>query len=113
MKGGVMNRDEKSVFGHPNDNDGDSDTDDPGQPGVSSQSKGSLPAVLKKNSTRMESAIIDDEADLLSREKLVAAREDAVHLRENSADLREGTATSREQEIRAAGTIQAASGNHM
>jgi signal transduction histidine kinase/CheY-like chemotaxis protein len=120
MKDGVMNRDEKRVSGHPNDNDGASDTDDPGQPGVSSQRKDSLPAVLEKNSTHMESVIIDDEADLLSREKLVTAREDAAHLRENAADLREdaawlreGTATSREQEIRAAGTIQAASENHM
>ena len=120
MKDGVMNRDEKRVSGHPNDNDGASETDDPGQPGVSSQHKDSLPAVLEKNSTHMESVIIDDEADLLSREKLVTAREDAAHLRENAADLREdaawlreGTATSREQEIRAAGTIQAASENHM
>src|ERR1039457_1995562 len=127
MKDGVMNRDEKRVSGHPNDNDGASETDDPGQPGVSSQRKDSLPAVLEKNSTHMESVIIDDEAGLLSREKLVTAREDAAHLRENAADLREnaaelredaawlreGTATSREQEIRAAGTIQAASENHM
>ncbi|BBP05252.1 hypothetical protein TPL01_23970 [Sulfuriferula plumbiphila] len=117
-----------------NDNDGAADTDDPSQPGVSSRHKDRLPAVLEKDVTRRESAVIDDEAAVLSREKSAAAREDAAHLRENAADLREnaahlregaaqaregeahvreGAATSREREIRAAETIQAASDDHM
>jgi signal transduction histidine kinase/ActR/RegA family two-component response regulator len=85
-----MNRDEKRLSGHQNVNDGASDTDDPSQPGMTSQHKVRLPAVPKKNSTCRESAVINDEATVLSREKLVAAREDAVHLREDAADLREG-----------------------
>ena len=104
-----------------NGNDGVSDTHDPGQPGVASQ-----PAVLEKEITRRESAVIDDEAAVLSREKSATAREDvadlredAVHLREGAAQVREGeaharegAATSREREIRAAET-QAASDDHI
>ena len=71
-----------------NDNDGASDTDDPGQPGVSDQHQDRL-SVLEKDITRRKSAVIDDEAAVLSREKLATAREDAAHLRENAADLRE------------------------
>jgi len=84
-----MNSEEKRFSGHQNVNDGASDTDDPSQPGTTSQHKVRLPAVPEKNSTCRESAIINDEATVLSREKLVAAREDAVHLREDAADLRE------------------------
>jgi len=96
-----------------NDNDGVSDADDPGPPGVSSQHKDRLPADLEKDITRRESAVIEDEAAVLSREKLATEREDAAHLRENAADLREEAATSREREIRAAETKQAASDEHM
>jgi len=96
-----------------NDNDGVSDADDPGPPGVSSQHKDRLPADLEKDITRRESAVIEDEAAVLSREKLATEREDAAHLRENAADLREEAATSREREIRAAETKQTASDEHM
>jgi signal transduction histidine kinase len=72
-----------------------------------------LPAVPEKNSTRRESAVIDDEADLLIREKLVAAREDAVLLREGAVHLREGIADTLEREIRAAKAIQTTSDDHM
>ncbi|MFC6521839.1 hypothetical protein ACFQAT_21080 [Undibacterium arcticum] len=79
-----------------NDNNSASHTDDPGQPCVSNQHKDRFPAVLEKNITRRESAIIDDEAAVLSREKLATAREDAAHLRENAADLRDDAAYLRE-----------------
>ena len=109
-----------------NDNDGASDSDDPGPPGVASQHKDRLPAALEKDITRRESAVIDDEAAVLSREKSAAAREDAADLREDAAYLREGAAqvregeaqeregaaTAREREIRAAET-QAASDDHI
>ena len=95
-----------------NGNDGVSDADDPGPPGVSSQHKDRLPADLEKDITRRESAVIEDEAAVLSREKLATEREDAAHLRENAADLREEAATSREREIRAAETKQTASDEH-
>jgi diguanylate cyclase (GGDEF)-like protein len=101
-----MNRDEQRVSGHPNDNDGASDTDDPGQPGVASQGKDRLVAVRGNDRRRRESAVIDEKVAVLSREKLVTAREDAAHLRETEA-------SSREQEIRAAETIHAAPDNHM
>ncbi len=72
-----------------------------------------LPAIPEKNSTRRESAVIDDEAGLLIREKLVAAREDAVLLREGTVLLREGVADTLEREIRAAKAIQTTSDDHM
>jgi signal transduction histidine kinase/ActR/RegA family two-component response regulator len=72
-----------------------------------------LPAVPEKNSTRRESTVINDEADLLIHEKLVAAREDAVLLREGAVQLREGIADTLEREIRAAKTIQTTSDDHM
>ena len=107
-----------------NDKDGASDTHDPSQSGPP---KDSLPAGLEKDIARRESAVIDDEAAVLSREKSAAAREDAADLREDAAHQREGAAqvregeaqeregaaTSRELEIRAAGTLQAASDDQM
>ena len=96
-----------------NDNDGASDTDDPGPLGVSSQHKDRLRAVREKDITRRERAVIEDEAVVRVREKLATAREDAVHLREIAADLREDAATSREGEIHAVETIHAASEDHM
>ena len=117
-----------------NDNDGAYDTDDPGQPGMSNRHKDILPAVLEKDITHRESAVIDNEAAVLSREKLAAVREGTVHLREEAVHLREdtahmretaaqareaeahlheGTTTSREREIRAAETLQAASDDHL
>jgi signal transduction histidine kinase/ActR/RegA family two-component response regulator len=115
-----MNTDEKRVSGHPNDNDGASDTDDPGQPGVASQHRHRLQVVRGNDRRRRASTDIGDEAAVLSREKLATAREDAAHLREgkatareDAAHLREGKASSREQEIRAAETIHAASDDHM
>jgi len=115
--------------------DGDaSDTDDPRQPGVSSQHKDRLPAVRGNDRRRRETAVIDDIAAVLSREKSVTAREDAANLREEATESREGAAgsregvaqvregeahgreeaaTSRERKIRATETIQAASDDHM
>jgi diguanylate cyclase (GGDEF)-like protein len=75
-----------------NDNDGSSDTGDA--------------ASAEIEITRRESAVIDDEAAVLSREKLVTQRKDNVKHREKAADSREntvhrreGTATLREQVI--------------
>ncbi|MGZ8927561.1 MAG: putative bifunctional diguanylate cyclase/phosphodiesterase [Methylobacter sp.] len=123
------------------DNEGASDTGDPGQSARLRQPKDSLPTVPEKDITRRESAVIDHEVAALSREKLAAVREDTVHLREEAMHLREeavhlredtahlretaaqareaeahlheGAATSREREIRAAETLQAASDDHM
>ena len=81
------------------------DTDDPGQPDVASQHKHRLQVVRGNDRRRRESVVTQDEAAVLSREKLATAREDA-------ADLREGKAISREQEIHASETRQAASDNH-
>jgi signal transduction histidine kinase/ActR/RegA family two-component response regulator len=108
-----------------NDDDGASATRSPGQARASSQDIDTLPAVL--GSTRKESTVVDAEADVVNREELVTAREDALHLRENAAalrehaagmredaaHLREETAAAREREIHSAGTIQAASDDHM
>ena len=105
------------------DNNGASDTDDPGQP---VQIEDRLAAILEKDIARRESAAVDDEAAVLSREKAAAAREDAADLREDAAEVREGAAqvregeaqeredaaTSREQEIRAA-EAQSASYDHI
>ena len=105
------------------DDNGASDTDDPGQPG---QLEDRMADVLEKDITRRESAVVDDAAAILSREKAAAAREDAVDLREDAAHLREGAAqvregeaqeregaaTSREQEIRVA-EAQVASDDHI
>jgi signal transduction histidine kinase/ActR/RegA family two-component response regulator len=99
-----------------NDRNGASETDDPGQPGVIRPQ----PAILKDEIRRRESAVIDDEAAVLIREKLASTREDAAHLREGAALAREGeahlreeAATTREQEIRAVESTQAASDIHM
>ena len=91
------------------DGDGASDIGEPNSPGVPSQHKDGLPAILDKEFQFRQSAVTDDEGAALCRDKLVTAREDAVHLRENAAHLREGAATSREREIRAAETTQATS----
>jgi signal transduction histidine kinase/CheY-like chemotaxis protein len=97
-----------------NNNDDDaSDTDESGQPGVSSQPKDRLLAAHENDITRRENAVINYEAAVLRREKLVTARENAADMREGAVHLREGKATSHEQEIRAAETIQAASDEHM
>ncbi len=76
--------------------DGASDTDSPGQAGVTGQGKDSMPFVRGKDRRRRESAVMDDEATIRNRENLVATREDAAHLREDSATLREDSATLRE-----------------
>jgi diguanylate cyclase (GGDEF)-like protein len=55
-----------------------------------------LPAVLEKDIPLRESAVIDDEAAMLSREELAAAREDAAHFREGEATSREDAAGLRE-----------------
>lgn len=83
--------------------DGATDGDDPGQPDVAGQHKATG---REKDITRTESAAIDDEAAVLSRDKLAAAREEAVHLRENSA-------TQREREIHVAKTVSIAIDDHV
>ncbi|MHB8255288.1 MAG: putative bifunctional diguanylate cyclase/phosphodiesterase [Acidiferrobacter sp.] len=104
------------------DKDSIADIDNPGQSGMTGPYNNSLPAGRKKNVTRREHAIIEDEAAVLSREKSAGAREDAASLREDAADLREsaaqvregeaqgreGAATLRELEIRAAEALRAA-----
>ena len=106
-----------------NNKDDASNTQNPGPLGVANQHKNTLPDVVKKDTPRRESTVLDDKAAVLSREKSATAREDAadvredaVHLRETAAQaregeahVREGIATSREQEIRTAETMQAAS----
>ncbi|MFZ1548638.1 MAG: EAL domain-containing protein [Candidatus Nitrotoga sp.] len=89
-------------------NDGASDIGDLNQLDRLSQHKDELAPVR------------DEEASILNREKLLTAREETANLRENAADLREdathlreGALTSREREVRAAGSIQTASDNHI
>ena len=138
-----MNRDEERVSGRPYDNDGASDTDGPGQPGVASQHdekqvsghpKDRSLVVLEKDITHREGAVIDDEAAVLSREKLATEREEIAHLREDAAHLREDAAylresaaqareeeahlredaaTLREREIRAAEMMHSPSDDHI
>lgn len=108
-----------------NDTDGaseadDSDTDNSGHSGLSSQYKDPLEALHEKDMTRRESAVIDDEAAAQSRDNSVSLREHAVKCREDVADSRENTAhrreetaTLREQVIREIGTAQAASDGHL
>src|SRR4030066_65957 len=81
---------------------GASATNDSSQSDVASQHKGRLPDDLKKVMPHKHSAVMDNKAAVLSREKLATAREDAVA-------LREGTVTTREREIRAAETTQGTS----
>src|SRR4030066_67500 len=76
------------------------------QPDVASQHKGRLPDDLKKVTPHKHSAVMDNKAAVLSREKLATAREDALALRER-------TATTREREIRAAETTQGTSDDHI
>ena len=85
---------------------GASATNDSSQSDVASQHKGRLPDDLKKVMPHKHSAVMDNKAAVLSREKLATAREDAVA-------LREGTATTREREIRAAETTQGTSDDHI
>ena len=85
---------------------GASTTNDSSQPDVASQHKGRLPDDLKKVTPHKHSAVMDNKAAVLSREKLATAREDAVA-------LREGTVTTREREIRAAETTQGTSDDHI
>ncbi len=92
---------------------GASDTDDPGQSSVPGRNKDSLPTGLKKQKRRKESAVIDDEATVSSRENLASAREDAARLREETVQAREEAATTREGEIRATETLQATSDDQM
>ena len=52
--------------------------DNPDQPRFSSQHKDRLTASREKDIPRRESAVVDDEAAVLRREKSATAREDAV-----------------------------------
>ena len=111
------------------------DADDPVQVVQPGEPPDSLsPAARESNITRRENAVTDDEAVVLSREKLASAREDSVHLREGIADqredaaflresaaqvreseahVREGVATSRESEVRTAETTRATSDDQL
>ena len=108
------------------------DADEPVQAGAPQDSH--APAARESNIVRRENAVTDDEAVVLSREKLALAREDSVHLREGIADqredaacfrelaaqmregeahVREGVATSRESDVRAAETARATSDDQL
>ncbi|SDA20264.1 diguanylate cyclase (GGDEF) domain-containing protein [Nitrosospira sp. Nsp18] len=79
-----------------NDNGGASDPDESDPPRFSSQHKDRLTASPEKDIPRGGSAVFDDEAAVLRREKSATAREDAAHMREKAADLRENAAHLRE-----------------
>ncbi|MHB1141231.1 MAG: hybrid sensor histidine kinase/response regulator [Sulfuricaulis sp.] len=98
---------------HGNDKHDAAESNDRGQPRVTSRRKGSLPAARAKDHPGRKSAVIGDKATVRNRETLVTAREDAIVRRENAVDAREGTAASREREIRVADATQAASDDHM
>ena len=102
------------------DNDGASDTDDPGQAGGSSQHQDRLPAALDKEVTRREITVIDDEAAVLSREEVATERENAAGLREGAVSkreevalVREDSVTSRERDSRAAEELQTTADEHL
>jgi diguanylate cyclase len=78
------------------DEDGASEPDDPGQPGVGGQPEDGSPAALENDLIRREGTVIDEEATILSREKSATAREDAATTREDAAALREDAARARE-----------------
>ncbi|WP_296442647.1 putative bifunctional diguanylate cyclase/phosphodiesterase [Rhodoferax sp. UBA5149] len=101
-----------------NYNDGVSDASS--QMGMSNRHKDNALTNFRNDITRRESAVVEDEAAVLGREKLATAREDAAELREGkatareeAADLREGAATAREQGIRAGETLQTGSDDHV
>ena len=107
--------------------DGTSGTQAPGRLDMSSLHVDGLKVDVEKGIRRREKSIHDDEAAVLSREKLVAAREDTANERESASDrredavlvregatrareeesnLREEAATSRDGEFRAANDVQ-------
>jgi len=107
--------------------DGTSGTQAPGRLDMSSLHVDGLKVDVEKGIRRREKSIHDDEAAVLSREKLVAAREGTANERESASDrredavlvregatrareeesnLREEAATSRDGEFRAANDVQ-------
>ncbi|NPU91672.1 MAG: EAL domain-containing protein [Gammaproteobacteria bacterium] len=64
--------------------------------GITSEHKNEVPPGLQKNIKRSKNAVIDDKAEVQSREKLATAREDAAHIRESAATSREDSADLRE-----------------
>jgi diguanylate cyclase (GGDEF)-like protein len=110
-----------------NDEGGAANANDPGEAGAASEHAARVPDALSKDISRRQSAVIEDEATVLGREKLATARENAAHLRENAAELREdaahlregaaqareGAVNSRERKIHAAENTQAAAGDQL
>lgn len=110
-----------------NDEGGAANANDPGQAGAASEHAARLPDAFSKDLSRRQSAVIEDEATVLGREKLATARENAAHLRENAAELREdaahlregaaqareGAVNSRERKMHAAENTQAAAGDQL
>jgi diguanylate cyclase (GGDEF)-like protein len=88
------------------DKDGVSEINDPGRSIMASQRKAVLPDDLKKDIPHCHSAVMDNKAAVLGREKLATARENAVELRENAVDMRE-------REIRASEITQGTSDDHI
>ncbi|OIQ74324.1 cyclic di-GMP phosphodiesterase Gmr [mine drainage metagenome] len=86
--------------------DGASDSAASGSPAKTGQGRDRRLAACGNDRRRRACAVINDESDLLNRQKSASAREDAADLRESAADLREG-------EIQAAETLQAASDDQM
>ena len=92
---------------------GASDADEPSQSSVTGRNKDGLPTGLEKEKSRRESAVIDDQATVPSRENLASPREDAARLREDAVEAREQAATTREGEIGAAETLQVTADGQM
>lgn len=83
-----------------------SDTDNPDQLGELRQQKNSLPVEQKTDVTLLQSAAIDNNAEILNREQSVTAREQAVSLREDIV-------ASRELQVRNAEAIHVISKDHL
>ncbi len=66
-----------------------SDSDDQSRSDLVNSHEDWAPATLKKNRSRRESTVIDNEAAVLSREILVTAREDAADLHDDVSRLRD------------------------
>ena len=95
------------------DKDGASDADEPSQSSVTGRNKDGLPTGLEKKKSRRESAVIDDQATVPSRENLASPRDNAARLREDAVEVREEAATTREGEIGAAEALQVTADGQM
>jgi len=57
-----------------NDEGGAANANDPGEAGAASEHAARVPDALSKDISRRQSAVIEDEATVLGREKLATAR---------------------------------------